>query len=146
MYKEDKYLQSINVFNGIKKNLQRNLEKWKKVEFKTILINEFNCRKIILNHNNFIENVSHNLQISLQDVLKSTTNISGSCAPDILTGILESKERNSNRYGRHIPLTKKQGVSGESPCLYDFDDIQVQKHEKDFKYVRKYSKLFYLLF
>ncbi|KFM71526.1 cGMP-dependent protein kinase, isozyme 1, partial [Stegodyphus mimosarum] len=47
---------------------------------------------------------------------------------------MDSKEKvTSKRYGRHIPLTKKQGVSGESAGCQDFDDFQVQKHEKDFR-------------
>ncbi|GIY69616.1 cGMP-dependent protein kinase, isozyme 1 [Caerostris darwini] len=67
------------------------------------------------------------------DVLKSECMLTGS-APDILSSIVDSKElRISSRYGRHIPLTKKQGVSGESAGFFDSEDFQVQKHEKDFK-------------
>ncbi|GBL91577.1 cGMP-dependent protein kinase, isozyme 1 [Araneus ventricosus] len=71
--------------------------------------------------------------LSVSDVLKSESVIEGG-APDILSSIVDSKElRVSTRYGRHIPLTKKQGVSGESACTYDYEDFQIQKHEKDFK-------------
>ncbi|GFS36250.1 cGMP-dependent protein kinase, isozyme 1 [Nephila pilipes] len=70
---------------------------------------------------------------AFKQMLKSSSSV-GEGAPDILSSIVDNKElKLSNRYGRHIPLTKKQGVSGESASYHDGEEFQVQKHEKDFK-------------
>ncbi|GFV89685.1 cGMP-dependent protein kinase, isozyme 1 [Trichonephila clavipes] len=72
-------------------------------------------------------------KINRLKMLKSSSSV-GEGAPDILSSIVDNKElKLSNRYGRHIPLTKKQGVSGESASYHDGEDFQVQKYEKDFK-------------
>ncbi|XP_054724471.1 cGMP-dependent protein kinase, isozyme 1-like [Uloborus diversus] len=36
-----------------------------------------------------------------------------------------------DRYGRHVPLTKKRGVSGESALSLGIEDIHIEKHDKD---------------
>ncbi|XP_035208716.1 cGMP-dependent protein kinase, isozyme 1-like [Stegodyphus dumicola] len=93
-----------------------------------------NLKRLVQEKDQIISDLRREVE-QMKDVLKSTSAVGGGCcAPDILSCIMDSKEKvTSKRYGRHIPLTKKQGVSGESAGCQDFDDFQVQKHEKDFR-------------
>ncbi|XP_042901923.1 cGMP-dependent protein kinase 1-like [Parasteatoda tepidariorum] len=96
------------------------------------LLNEIERLKTELEEKDVIIADLKNEVMQMKDILRSSSSSMLSKGPDILTSIVDNNKelRVSNRYGRHIPLTKKQGVSGESAS---FEDFQVQKYDKDFR-------------